>query len=737
MSERRISCARPSTASTALVLGLTGLLTTGCFFGTGLSVSVHSIDGEVLGVFISTNASVSHCNPVGPGSSYACSFFPDDGPISRFTIESLPDYLRLLTLIDPLVIQLPAEASGFSGAFLHHDSGTNGSLLITAGLGSVPIDDTRSLVAEPGTQLVIVELPPDAPTSGNFAFNYTFTMPPGTTEIVTKPLFTGRVELTDGRVFYAPLYPCGSNMADMPELVIPVPVPGGTLSIPPPNPSLACLDETYSYGQDPGPPPGHGASTWFLAEGANNAIFTEEILVGNSSGHPLDVTVTLLPQADAVAPQLTRTFALAPTARLTVHLSDDFDLNGSASALVTAVIAGTSTQADIAVERTMFFPDEMRPGAHNAGGVTQAAPSWTLAEGATTIFDTFVLVANVNATETLVRATYLTGTGEEYVSEQIAGAHSRVTFWPRQEHPALQAAVFSTFVESLTAGNDVVAERAMYFNDLHAGHDALGVATPSTTWYFAEGFTGGHADVAFETFLLLANTGTTDAVATVDYLLTTGEVVTIDYPVAARSRFTVWVDQEGRTVDSRLATAAFGIRVTSTEPIVVERSMYWGAPSLEDPGTPVMPWVEGHATAGADAPAASWAFAEGQQGVFGATGTTYDSFFLLANLNMTPIAVQATFVREDGSGIVREVCVPANARTNIWTAEHPELSGHRFATFLATVSSATCAGAGGETFVAERAVYVGPGFGAGHVNMGTPWTSSIATPPMSVVVPTP
>ncbi len=55
-----------------------------------------------------------------------------------------------------------------------------------------------------------------------------------------------------------------------------------------------------------------GSSTWFLAEGANNAIFSEEILIGNPSGDTLEVTVTLLPQPDAIAPVLTKTFTLAP-----------------------------------------------------------------------------------------------------------------------------------------------------------------------------------------------------------------------------------------------------------------------------------------------------------------------------------------------------------------------------------------------------------------------------------------
>ena len=48
----------------------------------------------------------------------------------------------------------------------------------------------------------------------------------------------------------------------------------------------------------------------------------------------------------------------------------------------------------------------------------------------------------------------------------------------------------------------------MYFDTFRSGHDALGVTAASPTWYFAEGFTGGNATTAFETFLLLVNPGT-------------------------------------------------------------------------------------------------------------------------------------------------------------------------------------------------------------------------------------
>ena len=518
-----------------------------------------------------------------------------------------------------------------------------------------------------------------------------------------------------------------------------------------------------------------GASTWFLAEGANNSNFVEDILIGNPGPNNVTVTVTLLPQSDAVTPTLVKTFGMPPTSRLTVNLSQDFKLNGSSSARVSAVKSGTSTPADIVVERTMYFGGALRadrlpggkaPGAHNASGVTATASRWVLAEGATGAFETFVLVANPNPSATRVRATCLTGTGQVLVSEQEAAAQGRVTFWPRAEHPALASAEFSTEIESLTTGNGVVAERAMYFDGLRSGHDALGVTAASTTWHFAEGFTGGNAATAFETFLLLANTGAAESRVTVDYLLDTGGVVSRTYTVPARQRFTVWVDNEGRTSDTRLAASAFGIRITASTPIVAERAMYWGTPSAGDPTTPRFPWVEGHATAGITAPASKWAFAEGQQGAWGNWNpevldppgyTRYHSFFLLANPQDAPITVQATFANENDEvfyhpgGSVRQLCLPAHSRVTVWAANYPELAGEfwyytdydywvpgrKFSTFLESVANVdpACPSTAGTGFVAERAMYYGEGFAGGHVNAGTPWTGSIAPPPGKGRVP--
>jgi len=255
------------------------------------------------------------------------------------------------------------------------------------------------------------------------------------------------------------------------------------------------------------------------------------------------------------------------------------------------------------------------------------------------------------------------------------------------------------------------------------------VPEASTTWYFAEGYTGGNAQTAFETFLLLANTNATPVTATVTYQLDSGQTVVSPQVLAPNQRLTVWVDDQGRTLDPRLKGASFGITVTATAPIVAERAMYWGAPSAADPTTPVLPWREGHATAGSPVLADTWAFAEGREGE-DAAGRPYSTFFLLSNPGATAITVKATFVTEDGGGVTSTVVVPARGRANIWPnpavqvgAGFPfqALAHRRFATFLESTTP-------GQTFVAERAMYLFNDFSSGHVNMGTPWSGTIAEP---------
>ncbi|AMY09923.1 IPT/TIG domain protein [Luteitalea pratensis] len=475
-----------------------------------------------------------------------------------------------------------------------------------------------------------------------------------------------------------------------------------------------------------------GASTWFLAEGASNGTFDEDILVGNPSASTLSVTVRLLPAPDAlITPPgtvLEKVFTLPATGRLTVNIRREFPaLNGATSAQVSAVVKDTSTPADIVVERSMFFPLTGTPyaGGTGASGVTAPAKRWILAEGAAGVFETFILIANPSAARAAVTVRYLKGDGASVAESTTIEPGNRATLWP-SANPALAGQGFSTVVES---DQPVVAERAMYFDNFRSGHDALGVTSGRTTWYFAEGFTGGNATIAFETFLLIGNDNPQPASVTATFFRDSGAPLSRTYMVPAQSRFNIWTDQERDASGALLLPGtAFSVRLNSSVPIVAERSVYWGTPSAADPTTPTFPWKEGHVVAGVEQPVAKWAFAEGRQGDDG-SGGRYDSFFLVVNPSAVDIDVRATFATEDGTGVTTMVRVPANTRANIWpaaglTPDFDLLQGRRFAAFLESV--------GGQPFVAERAMYWNE-FNGGHANAGTPWSGTFSTPAQAPV----
>jgi hypothetical protein len=231
-----------------LVVVLAGLLS-GCLFPGSLSVSTFEgiVSISAGGIDIGT----CFADEEDPGT-FDCI---NNEIFSTFETLTLPELLFRLVLLDPLVVQFPAEANNFSGSFLHNDTGANGNLAITAGLNSVAIDVDRTLTAEPGMQLVVIGFPDGAPTTGNFSFNLNFQAPPGASSVEVKPIITGLVELTDGSIFYPPILPCVDSMADAPAVTISLSGSGGVLNLPPLTADMGCNNVTYNFIPDGTPPP--------------------------------------------------------------------------------------------------------------------------------------------------------------------------------------------------------------------------------------------------------------------------------------------------------------------------------------------------------------------------------------------------------------------------------------------------------------------------------------------------
>ncbi len=132
--------------------------------------------------------------------------------------------------------------------------------------------------------------------------------------------------------------------------------------------------------------------------------------------------------------------------------------------------------------------------------------------------------------------------------------------------------------------------------------------------------------------------------------------------------------------------------------------------------TPGRPFAAGHESAGVTAPALAWFLAEG------ATGPFFDLFVLLANPNTTASTVTVTFLKPNGTTVVKPYVIGPQSRFNIWVdVEDPALSD--------TAVSTTVQVTNGVPVVVERAMWW-PGTAAtwqeahnapGATTTGTAW----------------
>jgi hypothetical protein len=343
-------------------------------------------------------------------------------------------------------------------------------------------------------------------------------------------------------------------------------------------------------GQYPG---GHtsagatGPSTeWYLAEGCTAYGFDTYILVQNPNKEAARVTMDFL-RTDGRTQQLV--FQVAPQSRYTVPV--DSIAGMEASEFSTHV---TATKG-VVVERSMYFDYGGIKEGSSAGGVTSLSAEWFFAEGYTGGgFDTFILLANPGGTTAHATLSLESeGTDRSDVYVEVA-PHSRRTIQV-DKIKGWESRAFSVRVR---ADCMIASERAMYFNynGVTGGHDSFGSPVLSDRWFLAEGYTAGD----FDTYILVSNPNRIAADVSVRFLLRGGRYIDKAYRLAGESRYTIAVDKI-KGLEAEEVSAS----VTSTVPVVVERSMYFRY--LGKKGGSCERAVTG--------PAAKWYFAEGYSGM--------------------------------------------------------------------------------------------------------------------------
>jgi hypothetical protein len=375
-----------------------------------------------------------------------------------------------------------------------------------------------------------------------------------------------------------------------------------------------------------------------LSEGATGGFFDLDVTMGNTNGVAAPVNIDFLPEHSATVPHAD---TVAANSLVQLH-GDDFVFGDSVSTIVHSTAA-----IPLAVERTMSWDST----GYGGSGGTAISPNtrWLFAEGSQGYFDTFVLLANDNASDATVTVKFLVEGGSPVNYPVTVPAHKRLTIYAGD----IPAIVNTSFGIDVSSSVPITAERAMYFPHgsapvFEGGHEAAGANATSTHWFLAEGATGPF----FETFVLLSNPTSTPANVTLTYLLQGGTTVPQSVVVPANGRTTI--DVEG--VDARLANTPVSTTVTSDVGIIVERSMYWPDISLG--------WKEAHNSVGVTDPALRWGVADGRIG--GARG--YQTYILLANPNPTQAEVQVRLLPVGGAPSVLNLTLEPTSRTNIDTA---------------------------------------------------------------------
>lgn len=252
------------------------LFISGCFLRL-LFGAVGERDTEFGTVFVATIGGtwgpMAVCDFGGDGALVDCTYsFLDveavPPVIDRTSSAELISESGVLGLfVDPLIVQIPSGATNFAGSF---DDGTGPRGIVITETTSFDVQPGTTVDAEAGRKFVILEFPPDVVSdlasagslAGPFDFNFEFEVP-ALSPVDIKAMYTGRIE-EGGETFYAPMFPCVTDFADVPSLTLPVsqaPVDlmAQVVEVLFLNPSLGCDGVVYDYTAG-GPPPALGVT---------------------------------------------------------------------------------------------------------------------------------------------------------------------------------------------------------------------------------------------------------------------------------------------------------------------------------------------------------------------------------------------------------------------------------------------------------------------------------------------
>ncbi len=311
------------------------------------------------------------------------------------------------------------------------------------------------------------------------------------------------------------------------------------------------------------------------------------------------------------------------------------------------------------------------------------SPTWYLAEGTTAWgFSTYITIENPNNEACTAGVTYNTSDGARNAPDVALPPMSQTTVNPEDVVPGQD---FSTVV-TCKEGRTIAVDRTMSWTGQGAlspeAHASVGVTSPQKTWYLPEGCSA----FGFETWLLIQNPGTSDATATVTYMIEGEEAKTFEKEIPASSRKTFSMKDD-------IGEKNASIKVDSNVPVIPERAMYRNSRR------------EGHDSIGTTTPATDYYLAEGT------TAWGFTTYVLVQNPNNSSADVTITYMTPSGPKAQPTFQMPANSRKTI------KVNDVEPGTDLSTKVH------GSAPIICERAMYWGEGTDLGeacHDSIGMP-----------------
>jgi Family of unknown function (DUF5719) len=226
-----------------------------------------------------------------------------------------------------------------------------------------------------------------------------------------------------------------------------------------------------------------------------------------------------------------------------------------------------------------------------------------------------------------------------------AAARTRSYTVAAQSHSVLdinvEAGANATLGMIVQSDQPFVAERTMYTQKgaFTASSDSTGSSSLSNTWYFAD----GNTTYGWNTLLAVLNPSTQAVKINISYLLQHGSInANKSYIIAPRSRGTIILNKE-------MPNAQFGMAVTASSPVLIERPEFLVASTLHG----------GNSVVGATSPSTHWYFGGGN------TTPGFSEQLVLANPSTTAATVQIHYLTTGGQVIAQSTTVPARSRIQV------------------------------------------------------------------------